>query len=90
MVKNNMTLKLRVGIWTYQTNNSTWSKVNVGTVDEANALVDSILKNARQDNSLIKSVLDNGVGSSGQNSNLVWIDVGEVIGTKGETTLRIV
>lgn len=71
-------------------NTSTWNKFNVSSVEDANTLVNSILKNAKQNNNLIKSVVDNGACSAGQQSFKVWIDAGKEIGTKGETALRVV
>ncbi|MGL5515136.1 MAG: hypothetical protein ACRDBM_18145 [Sporomusa sp.] len=71
-------------------NTSTWSKFNVGSVNEANVLVNSIINSAKNDSSLIKSVIDNGLGSNGQQSFKVVIDAGRVIGTRGETAIRII
>ncbi|WP_126305879.1 hypothetical protein [Methylomusa anaerophila] len=71
-------------------NTSAWNKFNVGTVEEANAIVNSVLNSARANSNVIKSVVDNGAGSQGQQSYKVWIDAGRVIGTKGETAVRIV
>ncbi|USG64649.1 hypothetical protein NDK47_21275 [Brevibacillus ruminantium] len=71
-------------------NTSSWRKFNVGTVEEAQEMVKSILNNAKNNTNMIKSVVDNGFGSKGQQSFSVWIDAGRVIGSKGESAIRIV
>jgi len=71
-------------------NTSSWSKFNVSTVEEANIIVNTILNSAKNNSSLIKNVTDNGLGSNGQQSFGAWIDAGKVIGTRGETAIRIV
>jgi hypothetical protein len=71
-------------------NTSGWNKFNVGTVDEANILVNSIINSAKSNGSLIKNVAENPIGTNGQQSFKVLIDAGKVIGTKGETAIRIV
>ncbi|EGO62227.1 hemagglutinin repeat-containing protein, partial [Acetonema longum] len=75
---------------TINNNTSGWNKFKVGTVDEATALVNSIIKGAQNNRNLIKNVSENPVGSQGQQSFQVLIDAGKVIGTKGETAIRIV
>ena len=43
-----------------------------------------------KNNNLIKSVVPNKIGDEGQKSFAVWIETNNVIGTKGETRIRIV
>ncbi|OEG19639.1 hypothetical protein BCR23_02815 [Enterococcus quebecensis] len=60
-------------------------KFNVSSAEEANKIVQDALKNGK----LIETI-PNGVGSQGQNSFSSIIDTGKVIGTKGETHIKIV
>ncbi|MFD1988348.1 RHS repeat domain-containing protein, partial [Paenibacillus nicotianae] len=71
--------------------NKNWSKFNVDTPEEANKLVDSIIKKAKADNSLIKKVEDNDkVGSDGASSYKIWIDAQKTVGVNGETAIRVI
>ncbi len=60
-------------------------KFNVSSTEEANKIVQDALKNGK----LIETI-PNGIGSQGQNSFSSIIDTGKVIGTKGETHIKIV
>ncbi len=60
-------------------------KFNVSSVEEANKIVQGALKNGK-----LVETIPNGVGSQGQNSFSSIIDTGKVIGTKGETHIKIV
>ncbi|MCQ9210146.1 hypothetical protein [Granulicatella seriolae] len=60
-------------------------KFNVSSAEEANKIVQDALKNGK-----IIETIPNGVGSQGQNSFSSIIDIGKVIGTKGETHIKIV
>ncbi|MGV7114744.1 RHS repeat domain-containing protein [Paenibacillus kyungheensis] len=75
-----------------ETASTRWTKFNVKTPEEANKLVDSIIKNARNDNSLINKIDDNegALGSEGAKTFRVWIEAKKTVGTKGETGIRLV
>ncbi|MBO0422880.1 pre-toxin TG domain-containing protein [Enterococcus plantarum] len=60
-------------------------KLNVSSAEEANKIVQDALKNGK-----LVETIPNGVGSQGQNSFSSIIDTGKVIGTKGETHIKIV
>ncbi|MGC6769855.1 T7SS effector LXG polymorphic toxin [Enterococcus sp. LJL51] len=60
-------------------------KFNVSSAEEANKIVQNALKNGK-----LVETIPNGVGSQGQNSFSSIIDTGKVIGTKGETHIKIV
>ena len=60
-------------------------KFNVDTPEEANLIVQDALENGK-----LYTIIDNGLGSQGQKSFSALIDTGKVIGTKGETFLKIV
>ena len=60
-------------------------KFNVSTPEEANLIVQDAIKNGK-----LYSVTDNGMGLQGQNSYFAIIDSGKVIGTKGETFIKLV
>jgi len=60
-------------------------KFNVPTPEEANLIVQDAIKNGK-----LYSVTDNGMGLQGQNSYFAIIDSGKVIGTKGETFIKLV
>jgi len=60
-------------------------KFNVSSAEEANKIVQEALKNGK-----LVETIPNGVGSQGQNSFSSIIDTGKVIGTKGETHIKIV
>ncbi|MGX7150327.1 hypothetical protein [Enterococcus ureasiticus] len=60
-------------------------KFNVSTAEEANKIVEDALKNGK-----IVETIPNGVGSQGQNSFSRIIDTGKIVGTKGETYIKIV
>ncbi|MEJ4940778.1 LysM peptidoglycan-binding domain-containing protein [Enterococcus faecium] len=60
-------------------------KFNVSSAEEANKIVQDALKNGK-----LVEAIPNGVGSQGQNSFSSIIDTGKVIGTKGETHIKIV
>lgn len=60
-------------------------KFNVSTPEEANNIVQDAIENGKP-----YSVVDNGVGTEGQNSYSAIIDAGKIIGTKGETHVKIV
>jgi hypothetical protein len=60
-------------------------KFNVSSAEEANKIVQDALKNGK-----LVETIPNGVGSQGQNSFSSIIDTGKVIGTKGETHIKIV
>ncbi|WP_314062470.1 pre-toxin TG domain-containing protein [uncultured Vagococcus sp.] len=60
-------------------------KFNVSTAKEANAIVKDALMNGE-----VLEILPNGIGSQGQTSFSTIIDAGKVIGTKGETHIKIV
>ena len=63
-----------------------WSKFNVATPEEANLIVQDAIKNGK-----IISIVDNGkLGSEGQYSYRAIIDTGKVIGTKGETHIKLI
>ena len=58
---------------------------NVFTAPEANRIVQDALRNGR-----VVETLPNGIGSQGQSSFSTIIDVGRVIGTRGETHIKII
>ncbi|RDU22225.1 hypothetical protein [Anaerosacchariphilus polymeriproducens] len=60
-------------------------KFSVATPEEANKIVKDALENGT-----VKDIIDNGVGSAAQQSYSAIIDTGKVIGTKGETYIKIV
>lgn len=60
-------------------------KFNVSTPEEANLIVQEALEHGK-----LYTIIDNGLGSQGQKSFCALIDTGKVIGTKGETFLKIV
>ena len=60
-------------------------KFNVSSAEEANKIVQDALKNGK-----LVETIPNGVESQGQNSFSSIIDTGKVIGTKGETHIKIV
>ena len=60
-------------------------KFNVSTPEEANLIVQDAIKNGK-----LYSVTDNGMGLQGQNSYFAFIDSEKVIGTKGETFIKLV
>ncbi|MDA9462864.1 hypothetical protein B835_2826 [Enterococcus mundtii 3F] len=60
-------------------------KFNVNTSDEANILVQDALKNGK-----LVETIPNGIGNQGQKSFSSIIDTGKIIGTKGETHIKIV
>ncbi|MCD7650090.1 hypothetical protein KYD88_09805 [Listeria monocytogenes] len=60
-------------------------KFNVSSAEEANKIVQEALKNGK-----LVETIPNGIGSQGQNSFSSIIDTGKVIGTKGETQIKIV
>ncbi|MEI5994601.1 T7SS effector LXG polymorphic toxin [Candidatus Enterococcus mansonii] len=60
-------------------------KFDVDTPEEANLIVQDALKNGK-----VKKIDDNGIGSQGQKSHSAIIDTGKVVGTKGETHIKIV
>ncbi|WP_338650103.1 pre-toxin TG domain-containing protein [Listeria seeligeri] len=60
-------------------------KFNVSSAEEANKIVQEALKNGK-----LVETIPNGIGSQGQNSFSSIIDTGKVIGTKGETHIKIV
>ncbi len=67
------------------TNSTGYNKFNVGTPDEAM----SIVKKYAKENNLVE-VVDNGIGSNGQQSYKAIFDTGTTIGTKGETRLIVI
>ena len=60
-------------------------KFNVNTSDEANILVQDALKNGK-----LVETIPNGIGNQEQKSFSSIIDTGKIIGTKGETHIKIV
>ncbi len=62
-----------------------WRKFNVSTPEEANKIVQDAINNGK-----MYSISDNGIGAEGQNSYSVLLDAGKVIGTKGETFIKLV
>ena len=60
-------------------------KFNVSTPEEANLIVQDAMKNGK-----LYSVTENGMGLQGQNSYFAIIDAGKIIGTKGETFIKLV
>ena len=60
-------------------------KFNVSTPEEANLIVQDAIKNGK-----LYSVTENGMGLQGQNSYFAIIDAGKIIGTKGETFIKLV
>ncbi len=60
-------------------------KFNVATPEDANKIVQDALKNGE-----VIETIPNGIGDKGQQSFSIIIDTGKVIGTKGETHLKIV
>ncbi|WP_260632209.1 WXG100 family type VII secretion target [Bacillus bingmayongensis] len=60
-------------------------KFSANTPEEASEIVSDALKNGR-----VLEILDNGLGSANQNSFSAIIETGKIIGTKGETKVKIV
>lgn len=60
-------------------------KFSANTSEEASEIVSDALKNGR-----VLEILDNGLGSANQNSFSAIIETGKIIGTKGETKVKIV
>ena len=60
-------------------------KFNVDSQDKANKIVQDALKSGK-----VYDISDNGIGTQGQKSYSAIIDTGKVIGTKGETFIKIV
>ncbi|GIO24389.1 hypothetical protein J11TS1_29700 [Oceanobacillus sp. J11TS1] len=60
-------------------------KFNVSTSEEANKIVQDVIKNGK-----VYKIADNGIGSQGQKSFSAIIDAGKVIRSKGENYLKLV